>query len=274
MPPTFRQPHTLSLGSWPRVPESAWLFHSESLELRIPQTREDASLDGSKPDCKGHKAGIDFGPCGNKSVNYIATSLIICAVVLFFVAVFLRTKCSRVEKRAFRPTHEISSRDTRLNQQRRRRRREPQMLVPQRRIHSDSRRQSLQARAVTDVSQQRGQLAGRLAELHSQLESALLEQERRALEAWADRSRLRTLEAAHLRDRERDWELYQLRSNQDILARFERAGSVIHRMRSNEQENQLDITVPVQPEEDVPPVYSAEDPLMKQNRPPPYDLGV
>lgn len=117
----------------------------------------------------------------------------------------------------------------------------------------------MQARAATDLSQQQHHLASHLSQLQT-----LLEQQGRAAEALAVHTRVRTLEAAHLRDREREWEQYQLRSNQDILSGLERMGAIIHQMQSNEEGRQLDDASRLQLPMELPPTYSADD------RAPPY----
>lgn len=123
------------------------------------------------------------------------------------------------------------------------------------------------------MSGQQTQLAERLNQLQEQLESALQEQERRANEAVADGSGPLTPEAVHLPDREREWERYQMRSNQDIMARLERAGSIIQRIRSNEEENCWANALSLQRQvSEQLPEYAAEDPLGDRTRAPAYML--
>ncbi|KAI4170075.1 MAG: hypothetical protein LQ343_005216 [Gyalolechia ehrenbergii] len=228
--------------------------------------------ESSKAECKDYKLrGIDTGPCGNSAINYTSISLIIFVVASICLAVYLKTSRARRKPSVnVRPQPVIGPYQTEHGA---RQKREQQERVIQQRLDDERRRQNIPARAVTDLSGQQTQLAERLNQLQQELETALEQQQRRGNEALADDSGLMAPDTVHLRTRERDWERYQMRSNQDIMARLEHAGSIIQRIRSNEEENQSTNTARRQHQ--VPeslPEYAVEDPLADQTRVPAYTL--
>ncbi|KAL8940465.1 MAG: hypothetical protein Q9211_002262 [Gyalolechia sp. 1 TL-2023] len=228
--------------------------------------------ESSKADCKGYKLrGIDTGPCGNSVITYTSISLIILVVGSICLAVYLKTRRSRSNPSGdLRPQPVISPYQTEHSA---RQKREQQERVIQQRLNDERRRQNIPARAVVDLSGQQNQLAEHLKQLQEELESALQQQERRDKGALADGSRLVAPETVHLRARERDWERYQTRSNRDIMARLEHAGSIIQRKRSNEEESQSPNTSRRQQQVHEPlPEYAVEDPLADQTRLPAYML--
>ncbi|KAL9025918.1 MAG: hypothetical protein Q9196_005336 [Gyalolechia fulgens] len=236
--------------------------------------------ESSKADCKGYKLrGIDTGPCGNSVITYTSISLIILVVGSICLAVYLKTRRSRTNPSGdLRPQPVISPYQTEHSARQKsehsaRQKREQQERVIQQRLNDERRRQDIPARAVVDLSGQQNQLAEHLKQLQEELESALQQQERQDKGALADGSRLVAPETVHLRARERDWERYQTRSNRDIMARLEHAGSIIQRKRSNEEESQSPNTSRRQQQvHETLPEYAVEDPLADQTRLPAYML--
>ncbi|KAL8807900.1 MAG: hypothetical protein Q9182_000366 [Xanthomendoza sp. 2 TL-2023] len=219
----------------------------------------------SKPECKGYKVrGIDTGPCGSKVVNYTAvTAIVLIFAVLCFVG-FMKWKYSWDRAAKSRRTQVLRrcARDHDNGQGN-----EQQERVIQR-LQSDRHLQlSLTARAVTDLSEQQNQLTERLAALQ---QSALELQRRRDLHLSVNARRLRAPDVAHLRDRERNWELYQIRSNQELVTEPEYAGCIVHRVQSDQEPVHLTRPIRVYPSIETLPEYAAEDPLKREERCPAY----
>ncbi|KAL8718795.1 MAG: hypothetical protein Q9225_004105 [Loekoesia sp. 1 TL-2023] len=246
--------------------------HAASTMTQTIRFHNNVRSESSEADCKGYKLrGIDTGPCGNSVINYTSISLIIFVVVSLCLATYM--KISRSKRTALADVRPQPVINPYQNQHRERQKREQQERTIQQRLHDERRRQNIPARAVTDLSGQQTQLAERLNQLQEQLESALQEQESRANEAVADGSGPLAPEAAHIPGREREWERYQMRSNQDIMTRLERAGSIIQRIRSNEEESRGPNTPWLQRQvSEQLPEYAAEDPLADQISAPAYTL--
>ncbi|KAL8941961.1 MAG: hypothetical protein Q9216_001941 [Gyalolechia sp. 2 TL-2023] len=272
MPAVLGKKETLPLTPWPlRMGRTAKHDASSAMVQTLGFAKE-ARSELSKADCKNYKLrGIDTGPCGNSVINYTSISLIVFIVASICLAVYLKTcRSRRKSPRKIRPQPAISPYQIEFSA---RQKREQQERVMQQRLDDERRRQNIPARAVTDLSEQQTQLAEHLNQLQEELETALQQQQRRDNETMADGSRLLAPESAHLRARERDWERYQMRSNQDIMARLEHAGSIIQRIRSNEEEHQAASTSWRQHRVSEPlPEYAFEDPLADEIRVPAYTL--
>ncbi|KAI4230809.1 MAG: hypothetical protein L6R40_007919 [Gallowayella cf. fulva] len=200
---------------------------------RTQVRRDDVRSDPSESDCKGHRLrGIDTGPCRSKPVNYTAILVIICVLAALGFAGFWKWKHSWAKDAVHKRT--------------------PRPLI---------------ARAVTDLSEQHVQLAEHLSILQ---QSALEQQRARDYEVSVDTSILRTPDVAHLRDRERHWEQYQIRSNQDTGADLEPAGSILHGIPSDEEENRRGSILRTYPSVETLPAYAVEDPLRRKGRVPAY----
>ncbi|KAI4256018.1 MAG: hypothetical protein LQ352_002289 [Teloschistes flavicans] len=248
MPPISKRPKDLTFRVWSQHTANARIPLAELTEVQFHHHRNDrdaaAVTAAYKPE---RRTGSE--PSVYDALD-LSSSLIICAVLIVWLFALLPTftsNCIRKVKRHHQEQPRGRSKSTQ------------EVLPAQRFIHSQSRGPSVQARAATDLSQQQGHLARRLSQLQT-----LLEQERRAAEALAVSSRVRTMEATHLRDREQEWEQYRLRSNQGIISGFERLGSIIHQMQWNDEERQLDVDSRMQFPTDFPPSYLADD------RAPPY----
>ncbi|KAL8871736.1 MAG: hypothetical protein Q9174_002499 [Haloplaca sp. 1 TL-2023] len=268
MPPSFGPEHT-----------APGLRLSSNVGKMILQARRHPDRSTTEADCEGVKLrGLDFGPCGSEILNSVIIVLILCAGTLLYSVL-----CSVLRRaREYRQGGDTESAGIPVQEGRRasqrhqegRRRREQQAPIVQRRIRSASRNHSWQAQAVTDLSSQLGQLAQHFSDRRRQGELAPQDDEHRALATWTNRTELRTLEAARRRDRERDWEYYQRRSNQDILAdilaNINRSRSVADpndtSREAHEDDTSLERFEPVDPL----PVYSREDPLPIHEGAPPY----
>ncbi|KAL8995074.1 MAG: hypothetical protein Q9169_005110 [Polycauliona sp. 2 TL-2023] len=113
----------------------------------------------------------------------------------------------------------------------------------------------ISARATTDLSGQQVQLQEHLDERRAR------NQRDQELQAPLDTIRLQTSEAAQRRDRERIWEQYQLRSNQDIIAGLEIAGSMDRQVPLRSGENNVSSIVGTRASLETLPRYTLEDPL-------------
>lgn len=77
---------------------------------------------------------------------------------------------------------------------------------------------------------------------------------------------LGTPEAAHLRDRERVWEQYQLRSDQDIIVGLEIARSMAHQLPFGTGEDDTSNVIRTQLSVETLPEYALEDPLSTEDQ--------
>ncbi|KAL9585620.1 MAG: hypothetical protein Q9203_004177 [Teloschistes exilis] len=247
MPPISKPPKDIIQTS------DVELFYVDSIEAQIHHARNHEDVEPA------YKYERSTSP-KSSLINAFGLSigLIICAIL--FVCFFAISCRTRHPKRPTSVLKRIRKAKRHCQEDVRERSMSTQEVLPTRRIiHSRSRGPSMQARAATDLSQQQHHLASRLSQLQS-----LLEQQGRAAGALAVHTRVRTLEAAHVRDREREWEQYQLRSNQDMLSGLERMGSIIYQMQWNEEACQLGDDSQLQLSMDLPLTYFADD------RAPPY----
>ncbi|KAL8804146.1 MAG: hypothetical protein Q9223_005882 [Gallowayella weberi] len=218
-----------------------------------------------KPDCKGYKLhGIDTGPCGSKVVNYTAVTAIVCVIAVLCFVGFMKWKYSWDKAAESRRIQVLRWCERNHDNGRKR---EQQERVSQRLQSGRHLQLSLTSRAVTDLSEQQTQLTERLAALQ---QSALEQQRIRDLHVSVNASRLPAPEVAHLRDRERDWESYQIRSNQEMVTEPEYAGLIVHRIHSDQEAVHPTGSFRVYPSVETLPEYAAEDPLKIEERCPPY----
>ncbi|KAI4184014.1 MAG: hypothetical protein L6R41_005032 [Letrouitia leprolyta] len=272
MPLLSKKLGTLPAASWSMGIEDTAEHSAKSTLTQSFRITKTIRSESSKADCKGYKLrGIDTGPCGNRAINYTSISLVIFVAVSFFLAVYLKTSRSR------RPNSEDVRpqpvRNPYQTEHSARHKREQQERIIQQRLEYERRRQRISVRAVTDLSGQQTQLAERLNRIQEQIETALQQQERSDIEASAGSNRLVIPENVHLRSRERDWERYQMRSSQDIIAGLEHAGSIVQRIRSNKAENQSSDLSQHQHQDHEPlPEYAVEDPMTQQVRVPNHSL--
>ncbi|KAL8831165.1 MAG: hypothetical protein Q9170_005425 [Blastenia crenularia] len=236
----------------------------------IVQLHHYARSESSKSECKDYKLrGIDTGPCGSNAVNYTSIVLIVLVVVSLCFAAYMKTKRSRRMLSGNVRPQPVTSR---YQSQRRRQKREQQEHTHQQRLLDEHRhrRHNVPARATTDLSGQQNQLSERMTRLQQRIHS-LQERQRRGNELPAAGSGVPAPGAVHLRDREGDWERYQLRSNQDITAGSVRAGSIIQRVQSSEDGCIFSATSWQQDQISEPlPKYTVVDPLANQGRAPDY----
>lgn len=270
MPVLSRKLEALSATSWSLGIENDAEKSAESTPTQSLQFAKTVRSESFKANCKGYKLrGIDTGPCGNRVINYTSISLIIFVVASIALTVYLKSIRSRRRNSGdVRPQPVINLYHTEHSA---RQKREQQENVIQQRLDYERRRQNISARAVTDLSGQQIQLVERLNRIQAQIETALQQQERRDLEGLAVGS---MLEAVHFRSRERDWDRYQIRSNQeDIIAGLEHADAIIQRIRSNEEENLSSDRSHRQHQNHEPlPEYAIEDPMAERIRVPAYTL--
>ncbi|KAL8771615.1 MAG: hypothetical protein Q9209_003058 [Squamulea sp. 1 TL-2023] len=231
----------------------------------LHKVRPEASI----VDCKGYKIrGIDTGPCGSRVVNESSIIAIICVVMICCVAGFLKFKHSSVKDGAEGDTQVGQRRDHSHQSGRRKKERQDHVLHCAR---NDGRRQrNLSARTITDLSGQQHQLREHLAEFLARHQSVLTQQRALDIQTSFDMSGLETPAAAHLGNRERDWEQYQLRSNQEIIAGLEIPRSVVCQMHSNTEANYSSSVARAQSSFETLPEYALEDPLNIEEQTPAY----
>ena len=270
MPPSFNPEQT-----------APSLRLSSNMDKMVLQARRHPDTSRTESNCKGVKLrGLDFGPCGSEILNSVLIVLILCAGTLLYCVLGVMLRRAREYRRGGSTGsagfHVQEGRRAPQRQQERLRRTEQQAPNVQRRIRSASRNHSWQAQSVTDLSSQLGQLAQHFSDRRRQGELASQDEEHQAVAAWTNRTELRTLEAARQRDRERDWEYYQRRSNQDmiddIIANLNHPESVAHPNNSIREAHEDDTASErLEPEPLEPlPVYSTEDPLPVHEGAPPY----
>ncbi|KAI4132980.1 MAG: hypothetical protein LQ338_000448 [Usnochroma carphineum] len=260
MPPLVGKAETL---------QSTSRYLTRSILLQTVRVRDNAGSEASESQCEDRKLqGIDMGPCGSSAINYTSISLILFVVASLCLAVHLKTSRSRHRGPAGVRVVEVPR--ALQDQDEERRKRKQQAPVLQQQLDDERPRRNVTTRVATDLSDQQTKFSRRLTELQANLGSILQEQQRRDNEAATERSMLRTPEAAHVRDRVRDWELYQTRADRDIMARLERTGSIAQPSRLDEEERHNGDS---QRADEVPeplPEYAAADPLACQWEAPPY----
>ncbi|KAL8780811.1 MAG: hypothetical protein Q9213_006284 [Squamulea squamosa] len=237
---------------------------SQSVQV-LHQVRPEAS----SIDCKGYKIrGIGTGPCGSRIINESSIIAIICVVTICCVAGFLKFKHSPVRDAAEGDTQMGHKRDR--SHHSRRHKKERRGYVIQYPRHDRSRQWNLSARTITDLSEQQHQLREHLAELLARHQSVPTEQRAPDVQTSVDIGRLRTPEAAYLGNRERDWDQYQLRSNQEIIAGLEIPGSVVHQMHSYTEADYMSSVARAQLSFETLPEYALEGPLNIEEQAPAY----
>ncbi|KAL8861643.1 MAG: hypothetical protein Q9178_001844 [Gyalolechia marmorata] len=261
MPPVFQAPEEPALTFSFRQVRDNVILQQKAISSQSVQVLDRVRPQSSKPGCKGYNvSGIGTGPCRSRVVSDPSIIAILCVIATLCVAGFVKLKHSGITTAAERRTRNLERQDWDYYSGRRRRERREHTV----RQHLQGRQRDLSARTITDLSGQQLQLRERLAELLARHESVLAQQRAQGLQPSTDMSRLRTPEAAHLRDRERDWEQYQLRSNQEILAGLENTRLINPQVFSNEAVHYPSNLLRVQPSLETLPEYALEDPLGTQ----------
>ena len=265
MPPVFQAPEEPALTFSFRQVRDNVILQQKSISSQSVRILDRVRPKSSELGCKGYSvSGIDTGPCRSRVVSDSSIIAILCVIATLCVAGFVKLKHSWITTAAERRTRNMERQDRSYHSGRRRRERREHNV----RRHLQGRQRDLSARTITDLSGQQLQLREHLAQLLARHESVLAQQRAQGLQASTDMSRLRTPGAAHLRDRERDWEEYQLRSNQEILAGLENTRSIIPQVFSSEGVHYPSNVLRVQPSLETLPEYALEDPLRTQQQAP------
>ena len=212
--------------------------------------------------CNGPKThSRDTRSCEIQSSHDSSIIAIVCIVVVLCVAGFVKWKRSWAATATER--HDQFGAWQVRSQRRGRPTRERQEHNLQR--HSYQQR-GLSTRTTTDLSGQQHLLRECLDERLARYRSVIAQQRAQEIQVALRANSLGTPEAAHLRDRERVWEQYQLRSDQDILAGLEIARSMAHQLPFGTGEDDTSNVNRTQPSVETLPEYALEDPFSTEDQ--------
>ncbi|KAI4273653.1 MAG: hypothetical protein L6R38_006282 [Xanthoria sp. 2 TBL-2021] len=257
MPPALQPPEgRASISPYPQARYDIILYQELTSSKPI-QSLNRAQPEASKTGCNGSKThSSDIGSCEVKGSHDSSIIAIVCIVIVLCVAGFVKWKHSWAITAAEGHIQFGETQDRNHRSGRPKREQQEQSI----RRHSH-RQRDFSTRTTTDLSGQQLQLRERLDERLARHKSVIAQQRAQEIQASLGTNRLGTPEAAHLRDRERVWEQYQLRSDQDIIAGLEVATPMAHQLPFSTGEDDTSSVIRTQPSLETLPEYALEDPL-------------
>ncbi|KAL8656827.1 MAG: hypothetical protein Q9226_002543 [Calogaya cf. arnoldii] len=252
MPPTFPVPEEIASISPYRQARFYNTLNQKSTSAKPLQSLSKAQARASETDCNGSKThNNDTGSCESEGLDESSIIAIVCIVIVLCVVGYWQWRQSWAA---------TATRKRARNHRRERVKSNRQDYGARRHPHR---------RPTTDLSGQQLQLRERLDERLARYERHEIinaQQQAQELQTSLNRNRLGTPEAAHLRDRERVWEQYRMRSDQDMIAGLENPRSMAHQLPFNAVEDDPDRVIRAQPSVETLPEYAVADPLTSEVR--------